>query len=981
MKTRLCCLCSNLAFSLFLMVGTGMLVSSCKSDLDELLEDGNSPEWLGSSIYSTLQERGNFNYTLRLINDMPGYASVLSKTGSRTVFVANDEAWERFFRGESRNPWLKPGETMTYEDLTPAQKRWIMNNSMINAAYLIERLSTTSTGSSFSEGQALRREAFTSQEDTTKIYYGQQVTDKLSGLTTQNTHWGAILNREDTLHLGYARNDEAPIVHFTDDLRENKGMTDLDMSYVVGGRGTENENDAYAADLADRPWASAEERENRTYIFDDPVIEQDITCQNGYIHVLGDVLVPPSNMADELEKQEDCSLFSSFLDRFTMPVVIGHTANGKNIYRKVYFAAAGASAASSTSPAAIGDYQLEDAGSAGLTIDSAGNAMATIAFDPTWHHNTYSSETYQQNMAAMFVPTNAALQDWWNSATGQLVMNGKADWSEVENSLLNVLINVHMKNNFFNSLPSNFSRILNDGNREQGITESDVVRTILANNGVIYVVNKVYTPDSYISVMAPLHNVEELRVMSRAVRCTDQTTYIPDGYGTYLNSMESTFSFLIPTDAALTDYHDPIYYTAEMATNPSVYRQINFEYSTSSNWMSGNNERFNVSASYQDVNSANPDNGEISETKGENLLKDILENCIVVMDNNSAQSEWANSTGGYYQTKGGAMVYIDGFREGAHVYGGGNANLTTGEYDPATVEIFYNQSHYTLNGMVGSDGNGVSMQLDKPVQPSRTSVLEALAAHPEFSEFYSLLTDFSTLLTEYAAAGEEGGESGEEEGEGSTSGLSDFLNAVNTDGDTARLYNPIYTYTGTGSSTNYSKGPVINFLGNYNYTLYAPTNEAMAAAYAAGLPHWADVFTPGLTAEQQREICRAIMNFIRAHFQDTSVSTDGEAGYYKSQSFNSEEGVFYELYFDPSSGVVYTREQPNDQAHLVDPTTKAPAAENLSNIITRDYRFSADPTSDNATISTSAHVLIHAIDAPLYISGDANNNGIRDQFE
>lgn len=966
MKTRLCCLCSNLAFGLFLMVGTGMLVSSCKSDLDELLEDGTSPEWLGSSIYSTLQERGNFNYTLRLINDMPGYASILSRTGSRTVFVANDDAWERFFRGESYNPWLNPGETMTYEDLTQAQKQWIMNNSMINAAYLIERLSTTSSNGSFSEGQAMRREAFTSQEDTTKIYYGDQITNKLSGLRTQNTHWDNILNTEDTLHLGYARNDEVLMVHFTDDLRENKGITDLDMSYIVGGKGTENATDAYADDLTNRPWASDEERENRTYIFTDPVIEQDITCQNGYIHVLGDVLVPPSNMADELEKQEDCSIFSSFLDRYTMPVVIGRTSNGKNIYRKVYFAASGSYDGSN----------YENAGSTGLSRDSSDNEMATLAFDPTWHHNTYSTETYQQNMAAMFVPTNEALTEWWNSSTGQLVMNGMSDWSEVENSLLRVLINVHMKTSFTNSLPSNFSRILNDGNREQGITESDVVRTILANNGVIYVVNKVYTPDSYISVMAPLHNVAELTVMQRAVTCTDQTTYIPDGYGTYLNSMESTFTFLIPENSALIDYRDPIYWNAAWATGD--YRQISFEYNTTSTWASSTGTRFNVGATYQDVTDATSQSGTIEGTKGMNLLKDILENCIIVMDNNSAQSEWTSGNGGYYQTKGGAMVYIDRFAEGGHVYGGGNTDRASGEYDPATVTVFYNQSAYNLNGMTGSDGNGVSLQLDKVVQPSRTSVLDALQQHDEFSEFYNLLTGLDEVLATYEDATEDPGLD-DEEGDGSETGtgMSTFLTAVNTNADTARLYNPVYNYTGTST---YTKSPVINFLGNYNYTLYAPTNEAMAEAYAQGLPHWSDLTVPGMTDGQQREICRKIMNFIRTHFQDTSIPTDGNAGYYKSQSFNSAEGVFYELYFDPAAGEVYTREQPSERAHLVDPTTKVPARENLSNIISRDYRFSAAATSDAATISSSAHVLIHAIDAPLFISA-LDNNGIREQFE
>lgn len=962
MKTRLCSLCSNLAFGLFLMAGTGMLVTSCENDLDELLKDGNSPEWLGSSIYSTLQERGNFKYTLRLINDMPGYASILSRTGSRTVFVANDEAWERFFKGESRNPWLKQGETMTYEDLTQAQKQWIINNSMINAAYLIERLSTTSANGSFSEGQAMRREAFTSQEDTTKIYFGQQIQDKLSGLTTQNNHWGNIVGKEDTIHIAYARNDVAPIIHFTSDLRENKDITDLDMSYIVGGKGTAQPNDQYAADLSDRPWHSAVESENRTYIFDNPVIEQDITCQNGYIHVLGDVLVPPSNMADELEKQEDCSVFSSFLDRFTMPVVIGKTASGDNIYRKVYFAAKGsASNPNNVTDLTPANLSLENAGSSGLTQDSAGNVMDQLAYDPTWHQNTYSSETYQQNMAAMFVPTNEALQAWWQSPTGQLVMSGMDSWDDVENGLLRVLVNVHMKENFLNSTPSNFSRILNDGNREQGIQESDVVRTILANNGVIYVVNKVYTPDSYISVMAPLHNVENLTVMKQAVLNTDKTQYIPDGYGTYLNSMESQFTFLIPTNQALLDYRDPIYNGGGVGAwaDGTAYRQISFQY-TSGSW-----GEYQISASFADQDGSG-ETGTIDQDKGTNLLKDLLENCIIVMDSTgtaSVQDKWNRTTGGYYQTKGGGMVYISAFKEEGLVYGGGNIDPSSGEYDPATVTTFYNQSKYNLNNFVGSDGNGVSMALDKPVQPCRTSVLDALAKHEEFREFYELMTDagIDTIA---------------------------FLKEHVTKQDSMKLYAP--TYMPTSGTTQQAKGNIISFLGNFNYTLYAPTNEAMQIAYAQGLPHWKDISTAtqesmGFATQEefygwQRTQCRKILNFIRTHFQDTSVATDGEAGYYKSQSFNSEEGVFYELYFDPSAGVVYTREQSGEQSHLVDPQTKVPAPGNLSNIFARDYRFSAAPSDDGATISTSAHVLIHAIDKPLFFT-PLLENGKRTQFE
>jgi hypothetical protein len=78
--------------ALALLIGTVMM-QSCKDD--DLILTGQ-PSWLGNSIYERLQEEGNYKYTLRLIDDL-GQTEVLGHTGSKSLFVANDSAFEAWF--------------------------------------------------------------------------------------------------------------------------------------------------------------------------------------------------------------------------------------------------------------------------------------------------------------------------------------------------------------------------------------------------------------------------------------------------------------------------------------------------------------------------------------------------------------------------------------------------------------------------------------------------------------------------------------------------------------------------------------------------------------------------------------------------------------------------------------------------------------------------------------------------------------------
>ena len=93
------------------------LMYACK---DEFTLDDEKPSWLNSSIYESLQNRGNFKTYLRLLSDKDvnsanarPLSEVLSRTGSKTVFVANDEAWQKFFEHNATLPEANPWHSAT----------------------------------------------------------------------------------------------------------------------------------------------------------------------------------------------------------------------------------------------------------------------------------------------------------------------------------------------------------------------------------------------------------------------------------------------------------------------------------------------------------------------------------------------------------------------------------------------------------------------------------------------------------------------------------------------------------------------------------------------------------------------------------------------------------------------------------------------------------------------------------------------------
>ena len=97
MKNRFCRMGKQL-LGVACLLSTCGVTYSCSDDYDL---DETKPSFLGQSIYDELNARGNFKTVIRLIDDL-GYKDVMQKTGSKTLFVANDESYNQFF---SSNSW------------------------------------------------------------------------------------------------------------------------------------------------------------------------------------------------------------------------------------------------------------------------------------------------------------------------------------------------------------------------------------------------------------------------------------------------------------------------------------------------------------------------------------------------------------------------------------------------------------------------------------------------------------------------------------------------------------------------------------------------------------------------------------------------------------------------------------------------------------------------------------------------------------
>ena len=101
---------SKAAFIMLCALFVGGTFQSCEDMFDDYsYDDGGEPSWLGESVYDFLRNNDSghtYNYYASIIDAMGEQVKEeFSRTGSKTIFVADDEAFERWIMAFTKRKW------------------------------------------------------------------------------------------------------------------------------------------------------------------------------------------------------------------------------------------------------------------------------------------------------------------------------------------------------------------------------------------------------------------------------------------------------------------------------------------------------------------------------------------------------------------------------------------------------------------------------------------------------------------------------------------------------------------------------------------------------------------------------------------------------------------------------------------------------------------------------------------------------------
>lgn len=908
----------------------GALMYSCSDDYD--LPD-KTPSWLGTSIYNYLEKQKNYTNTIRLIDDLD-YATVLSKTGSKTLFVADDDAFAEFFK---KNDW---GVTC-YEDLTQQQKKLLLHTSMLDNPYLLEMLpNLTSSGTNVSGGNldlnvCMRRP--TSLEITDSISFFSWNSPAIpSSYNTSDKDFWARFRTESKGGLYMANDGSVPMmIHWINGQMEEQGITDEDFE-IIAGRAREK---------------------NDVFIYGSKILEQDVTCQNGYVNRLDRVLLAPTNMAEMIRTNGRTTLYSHLLDRFSAPYYSASLTSSlrqlpgfegvDSVFEKRYLSE-------------------RSKGAQALSTDPYGKKVSYyLNYDPGWNTYYNASRGVQQDIGAMFAPTDGAMEKYFlPGGGGEFLINAYATKPNTKENLMEnldqipleviqAMINNLMKISFIESVPSKYLSVMNDA-RDPMFSDVSSVSAyrakidtcLIANNGVVYVMNEVRTPAKYASVSAPALVGDSLKIFNWAITADDKYITNPNAaplnsfISTYLLAMSSNFSFFIPTDNALKCYYDPV---SMSLTQPYV---LSFSYDPKNvaNPISAYAYKFDP-YTYQvdDVRI----NTSIKSTQINNRLKDMLDQHIIVHDSSDVDGI-LNTKKQFFTSKGGAPVIVHTTPGIVGTKVQGAWQLEHNEY--ATVNEYFDQTKKT-NGY----GNGMTYIIDKPLQATVNSVYKVLSDNGNegspYEKFFQLCQVDPDVLEE--------------------AGFADEYSS-RAEKDKALAKYQIF------SSSNPCMDYNVRFFSTYRYTVYVPTNAAVENEINKGLPTWESISNyielakaeisrnegkPGYDVEaataayktRAQAMCTCLLNFVKYHFQDDAIYNDKNSipsTEYETACINAETNRYI---------TVTVKNPGNNKLTVTDKTGKTLSIDAThNNILTRDLQFDKAGSSAS-TIETSSFAVIHQV--------------------
>ena len=1014
MKDRFCRIGKHLLGAACLLSTCGVTYS-CSDDYDL---DETRPAFLGQSIYDELKARDKFSTVIRLIDDLD-YKEVLSKTGSKTLFVADDAAYSQFF---ANNPW----GVKSYDDLSLAQKRLLLKSSMLDNAYVLEMM-TTIQGPV--KNLCLRQLSSVSVTDSIPYFRWNKLPNNLNNVdgnaqTPDPRYWDE-LRQQSRGGVYMALDKTVPMLtHFLQAQMKEKSITNKDISFILGLDGTSEE------------WNTTE---NRSYIYDARVIEPDVTCLNGYFHVLNKVLVTPGTMAEVIRKNPKDSLFSAMLERFSLPNfdatlnsdfkgAIGSVADTA-VYQKLYVAQRGQKGA--------------------IAVDihnkALGADVSRLSFDPGWNAYNVDNTTKEQDMGVMFVPNNDAMVQYFCHGAGASLIESYGDKENTSANLLHNLyqipqniivkmLNNLMKESFNATVPSKYRSIMNSAQDQmfsnyatEEAYKAAMDTVMLASNGVVYVMKDMITPPDYASVSGPVLFNDSTRVMNTAIHADDNfvKTNFSDAplrkfYSTYLLAMQSHFSLFVPVDKGFTQYGyvDPMSFasgnasayrywalipdnTASSKASKSIALKAQaYRYSLDAPLNAAGDR--NLGSTYVSNSSDNVDNTATYGPVKKQMITDMVDQHIVVHgEGNGAKTIEGNKD--YYLSRSGAPVFVS-----KH----GNVDTGTGMVVEGGFqrELFNtnNPTHFTSNVVKGYNlstnaegkdiyGNGHTYFINRPMQPTVYNVYQMMnrtsqKADSKYTKFFDLCR---TLIY------------------GSNEDMLKKVFLINTDladpktgnakdvakWNTEKNKYAIFANNGSGGRLTANGSSLVRFFNNYRYTIFLPSDDAVAAAIEKGLPTIEDIENfvslhcsgsnwdgekdeaTGMPVNQLKAqaMYTCLVNFIKYHFCDQSYFVDKfvDHAYTTSQSActDSKTNTFINVSIKHADGGVM--EVRDAAGRVSEVTTDA----QYNNIFARDYELNASASQNPKYIKSSSYAVLHGLKGKDFLLFDSSWNAESSRFD
>lgn len=401
-----------------------------------------SPDSLAQPIYQQLQARGKFKNLLACI-DKASYKSILSAAGYWTMFAPNDSAFQVFFqqRGISSISQLDSGT---------CQK--IVTYSLAYNAFAKARLGDYQSATGWVPSQAFKRRT---------AYY--------KGFYNDTTPAGAPVlalasNRNNTNGTNYfvqGDNNNKYIAYFVDNFMSARALSASDYNYFFP-------NTAYTG----------------FNVMDAKVVTPDIFAENGYIHEIDKVLLPPPSIDEYLASNPQYSEFKKLYDKY----LVTFTQN----------------------PAATTNYNLITGLNTPIYIKTFN---AGLAYSP--NNENYLKLTDNDGQTdgwSLFVPRNDVLDNYINS----VILENYKSVDQLPLQIIIDLLNAHMWQS--SVWPSKFATTNNfQAEPARFDPNADIIDKQILSNGFFYGTSKVQQANVFSTVFGKAYLDPKYLLMTQAL--------------------------------------------------------------------------------------------------------------------------------------------------------------------------------------------------------------------------------------------------------------------------------------------------------------------------------------------------------------------------------------------------------------------------------------------------------------------------------